>query len=151
MDFDTPSFRMFSVQRTDSRAITPKKATSNSAGFDLYSIENLTLKSGERCVINLGLKMAIPEGYYGRVAPRSGLALKYGIDVMGGVIDIDNDYRGEVKVILINHGSEDFVIHAEDRIAQLILEKYYTEEFVTPTNSLLKTLRGDGGFGSTGN
>lgn len=149
MEFDMPSFQVFAVQKIDSRATVPKKATSNSAGFDLYSIENLTLKSGERRVINLGLRMGIPEGYYGRIAPRSGLALNYGIDVMGGVID--NDYRGEVKVILINHGSEDFEICAKDRIAQLIIEKYYTETFVGVTKSLVKTARGDGGFGSTGN
>lgn len=149
MDFDMPSFQVFAVQKTDPRAIIPKKATNNSAGFDLYNIENVTLKSGERKAINIGLRMGIPEGYYGRIAPRSGLALKHGIDVMGGVID--NDYRGEVKVILINHGSEDFEIKPKYRIAQIILEKYYTETFIGVTKSLVKTERGEGGFGSTGN
>ena len=102
---------------------------------------------GKAC-IQTGIAMAIPEGNYGRIAPRSGLAAKHFIDVGAGVIDAD--YRGEVKVLLFNHGEDDFVIQPADRIAQLIIEKYTPSEIVEVDGKLDDTLRGDGGFGSTG-
>lgn len=117
-----------------------------SAGCDLSSIENYTLKPGERKLFKTGLYMAIPNGLYGRIAPRSGLAYKNGIDVMAGVID--EDYRGEIGVILINLGQEDKQINVGDKIAQMIFENYTRCDF-TVVDELDDTNRGIGGFGST--
>ena len=129
--------------------ILPKKSTLGSAGFDLYGIEHKHLATGQRCLVRTGLSFSIPKGYYGRIAPRSGLAVKYGIDVLAGVID--SDYRGEVKIVLINHGDEDFNIKPGDRVAQLIIEKYASHVLIKEEDNLESTHRGEGGFGSTGN
>lgn len=138
------------IKKESSKAIIPYKSTSGSAGFDLYSIENKTLKKGCRCLIDTGLKIKIPQDYYGRIAPRSGLAVKHGIDVLAGVID--SDYRGLVKIVLINHGEKDFEIKAGDRIAQLIIEKHaWNFKNMVEVEELEDTTRGSGGFGSTGN
>jgi deoxyuridine 5'-triphosphate nucleotidohydrolase len=102
-------------------ACTPTRGSKFSAGYDLYSAENITVKTNNRSLISIGLAIKVPEGYYGRIASRSGLAVKYGIDVGAGVID--SDYTGPVKVLLFNHGDEDFVVSEGDRIAQLIIEK----------------------------
>jgi len=129
----------------------PTRATPGSAGFDLKasfpSQPSITLRPGERSLISAGIKIAINPGYYGRIAPRSGLAIRYGIDVLAGVID--SDYRGEVGVMLVNHGNQDFIINDKDRIAQLIIEKIYEGELGV-VNSLSETQRGEGGFGSSG-
>jgi len=117
-----------------------------SAGCDLSSTEFHTLIPGERKLFKTGLSIAIPSGLYGRIAPRSGLAFKHGIDVMAGVID--EDYRGEVGVILINLGREDKTIYVGDKIAQLIFENYTRCGF-EEVNSLDETNRGAGGYGST--
>ena len=100
-----------------------------------------------RALVGTGIALSIPDGLYGRVAPRSGLAVKHCINVGAGVID--PDYTGEVKVVLFNHGTEDFEIKKGDRIAQLILEKCETP-MIKEIGLLEETLRGDGGFGSTG-
>lgn len=107
----------------------------------------VTIKGGSRVAIPLGFAIEIPEGYYGRLAPRSGLAYKFGIDVLAGVID--PDFRGEVKAILLNTGFENFVVHTGDRVAQMILEDATAW---TPSEkfSLRDTDRGVGGWGSTG-
>lgn len=118
----------------------------NAAGYDLYSTEEYTLKPLERKLFKTGLKMAIPVGLYGRIAPRSGLAYKRGIDVMAGVID--SDYRGEIGVILINFGQEEKKFSIGDAIAQIIFEHYTPATFVRKEN-LDETVRGEGGFGST--
>lgn len=94
-----------------------------------------------------GIHIALPEGHYGRVAPRSGLAVKHGIDVGAGVVD--SDYRGLLGIVLFNFGTEDFQLHAGDRIAQLVIEKISNPE-VEEVESLEATERGSGGFGSTG-
>lgn len=100
-------------------------------------------------MVGTGLKMAIPTGYYGRVAPRSGLAVKNFIDVGAGVID--EDYRGELKVLLFNFGDQEFTVNKGDRIAQMVLEKYSQARLVTVAEGELdSTERGVGGFGSTG-
>ena len=118
-----------------------------SAGYDLSSCETLTIPAGKKALVKTGLQIACPEGTYGRVAPRSGLAHKHFIDVGAGVIDAD--YRGEVGVILFNFGEQDFEIKPGDRIAQLILEKISLSE-VEEVDDLTVTERGAGGFGSTG-
>lgn len=141
------------VQKLNEHATLPTYGSSGAAGMDLYanfSAEGIGMGSiapGERRLIKTGIAIAIPRGHYARVAPRSGLAFKNGIAVMAGVID--EDYRGEVGVILINHGTEDFVVKHGDRIAQLIIEKY-TPCLPIEVSSLDDTERGAGGFGSTG-
>ena len=138
---------VFSAMKLSSRAKIPKKANSSDAGFDLYALNNGCIAPKMRLAIETGLAVAIPRGWYGRVAPRSGLAHNFGIDVLAGVID--SSYRGEIKVILINHGTGDFSFEAGDRIAQLVLEKC-GEWQIQEVESLDQTVRGEGGFGSTG-
>ncbi len=133
------------IKKLHPNAQTPQW-NNKSAGCDLFSIESYVLKPGERRLFKTGISMAIPEGLYGRVAPRSGLALKEGIDVMAGVID--EDYRGEIGVILINLGQNDKSVSAGDKIAQLIFEKYHRVDF-SISDSLDETTRGAAGYGST--
>jgi dUTP pyrophosphatase len=136
------------VKFLNNNAKIPKKGSDNSAGYDLYSIETGVIKPRERRLIKTGLVLEIPSGYYGRIAPRSGLAFKSGIDVMAGVID--SDYRGEIGVILFNTDNIcDFIFGVGDKIAQIIFEKHYDFD-MTLFNDLNETKRGDGGFGSTG-
>jgi dUTP pyrophosphatase len=125
----------------------PTRGSRLAAGLDLYSVEVLTIQAGQRAVVGTGLSVAIPEGFYGRVAPRSGLAIEQGLDVLAGVID--SDYRGEIRCALINHGSEPVLIEVGQRIAQLIIEAIATPE-PTWADELEETARGAGGFGSTG-
>ena len=120
--------------------------SSGAAGWDLSALCAVEVAPGDRKLVPLGLALELPYGCYGRIAPRSSLAVR-GIDVAGGVID--SDYRGEVKVILVNHGQEALRIDPGDRIAQLILERCAKVDLVT-TTALAGTQRGDGGFGSTG-
>lgn len=138
---------MLKFQRLESNAILPTRGSLESAGLDLYAIEHVVLLPGDRIGIKTGLAVEIPKGYYGRIAPRSGLALRNGIDVMAGVID--PDYRGEIKCLLVNLGDADFEIKLGDRIAQLLIEKV---AMFTPTwgNELTESARSAGGFGSTG-
>ena len=133
------------IKKLNDAAVIPMW-NNKSAGCDLSSIESYTLKPGERKLFKTGLSVAIPEGLYGRIAPRSGLAYKNGIDVMAGVCDCD--YRGEVGVILINLGQEDKPIATGDKIAQLIFENYNRCSFEVVDN-LDDTARGSSGYGST--
>ena len=128
-------------------AAIPKRATEDAAGYDLASAEETVVPAKGKTVVKTGISIAIPEGCYGRIAPRSGLAVKNFIDVGAGVIDAD--YRGEVGVVLFNHSDEDFKVKQGDRIAQLILEKICTPQ-VKETVELPSTVRGSQGFGSTG-
>lgn len=128
-------------------AFPPKRQTSGAAGYDIYSDEDIVIPAGERKLVSTGFAVAIPKGYYGRVAPRSGLAVKKSIDVGAGVID--NDYRGEVKVLLVNHGKEAFEVKQHERIAQIILESIAICE-IEIVDELEDTERDTGGFGSTG-
>jgi dUTP pyrophosphatase len=136
-----------SFEKLDPNAVLPTRGSRSAAGLDLYSIEAIILNPNERQLIRTGLAVAIPEGFYGRVAPRSGLAIKKGLDVLAGVID--SDYRGEIGCLLHNVGEERINLPAQSKICQLIIEK-----IVTPTavwaNNLSETDRGSGGFGSTG-
>ena len=136
------------IKLTDFNAQIPTKGSEHSAGYDLYSCCNALIYPQERMLIKTGIVLEIPEGFYGRIAPRSGLALKNGIDVMAGVID--SDYRGEIGVILYNTDKNTpFHIKIGDRIAQLIIEKYYTFD-LQQAEDLNVSERGTGGFGSTG-
>ncbi len=127
----------------------PSYATVGSAGMDLRAAETAILKPGARALIATGLAIALPEGYEAQVRPRSGLAVKHGVTVLNSPGTIDADYRGEIKVPLINHGSEDFVIARGDRIAQMVIAAVTTVELVE-VEVLDDTARGAGGFGSTG-
>jgi dUTP pyrophosphatase len=136
-----------SFKKLDERAVLPSRGSFYAAGLDLYSIEDLTVEPKQRYLARTGLAVAIPEGYYGRVAPRSGLATKNGLDVLAGVIDAD--YRGEIRCLLYNTGDEMITLPARSKICQLIIEKIITPEAVW-ANEINETNRGGGGFGSTG-
>lgn len=124
------------------------RANFSDAGADIRSSEDVVVPPLGRAVVPTGVRMKIPEGYYGRIAPRSGLAHKYGIDVLAGVVD--SSYRGEIKVILHNTDkNEEFRVFAGDRIAQLIVEKHYNFDFFE-VEELDSTERGAAGFGSSG-
>jgi dUTP pyrophosphatase len=135
------------VKRLVPQAVLPTRQSEGAAGYDLTSVEDVEIQPGQRACVSTGLSMAIPEGYYGRIAPRSGLAAKNGLQVGAGVID--SDYRGLVKVLLFNHGSEPVWLPPNSRIAQLIFEKIGAPE-VLEVENLDDTVRGEGGFGSTG-
>jgi dUTP pyrophosphatase len=131
----------------------PAYETSASAGMDLRaavpSDEPVTLAPGERDLLPTGLQIALPEGYEGQVRPRSGLAHRHGVTVLNSPGTIDADYRGEVKVLLVNHGAEPFVVERGMRIAQLVVAEHAHVSWVTQ-EALEETVRGPGGFGSTG-
>lgn len=129
----------------------PKYETSGAAGIDVRANikEAAVLKSLDRTLIPTGIKMAIPEGYEVQVRPRSGLALKYGITMLNSPGTIDSDYRGEIKVIVVNLSKDDYTIEPQERIAQLVLNKVEQIDFEVVDN-LDETTRGEGGFGHTG-
>lgn len=127
----------------------PAYATEGAAGMDAVAAEDVTIAPGGRHAVATGLAMAIPHGYEIQVRPRSGLALKHGITVPNTPGTIDSDYRGELKVILINHGAEPFAVRRGDRVAQLVLAPV-TRATWLPVEELDETQRGEGGFGSTG-
>jgi dUTP pyrophosphatase len=128
---------------------TPSYASQGAAGLDVVAAEDLTLAPGQRSAITTGFAIAIPEGYEVQVRPRSGLALKHGITCLNTPGTIDHDYRGEVKVILANLGSEPFEVRRGERIAQLVPAPVLKADFVE-VELLSETSRGAGGFGSTG-
>ena len=127
----------------------PAYATEGAAGMDVVSAEDVTIAPGARHPVATGLALAIPQGYEIQVRPRSGLAFKQGITVPNTPGTIDSDYRGELKVLLINHGTEDFAIARGDRVAQLVLAPVVQAAW-QEVEELDATARGDGGFGSTG-
>jgi len=136
------------IKKLHIHAKIPTRANPNDAGADLYSIESIVIPPLSRSVVKTGIALEIPVSYYGRVAPRSGLAAKHGIDVLAGVID--SSYRGEIGVVLLNtDSSNSFTINVGDRIAQLIIESHYNPVFIEALD-LLETNRGEGGFGSSG-
>jgi dUTP diphosphatase len=134
-------------KQLDARAVLPKRGSALAAGLDVCSIEEINLGPKQRVMARTGLGVAIPPGFYGRVAPRSGLAAKSGLDVLAGVID--SDYRGEVCCLLYNTGDETIDLPAGSKICQLIVEQIITPEAEWATD-LDETARGAGGFGSTG-
>jgi len=131
----------------DSRAHLPTKGSADAAGFDLYCMDHVTVSPGSRGLIDTGVSVAIPTGWYGRVAPRSGLAVRHALAVHAGVVDAD--YRGTIKVALFNHGDQAIDFGPGDRIAQLVIERCSTGVMVQ-VNELPGTARGDGALGSTG-
>merc|ERR1719436_1614137 len=135
------------VQRLRPEAVLPVRGSKDAAGFDLAAVEKAVVEPGGKAVIKTGLKVAIPWGTYARIAPRSGLAAKKMIHAGAGVVDYD--YRGEVGVVLFNHGAEAFSVEPGDRIAQLILESISMAP-CEEVEELDETDRGAGGFGSTG-
>ena len=142
---------MMKVKIKSDSGTLPFYETEGSAGMDLkaYIEEPVTLKPGQRMLVPTGLYIELPVGYEAQIRARSGLAIKKGIGLVNGVGTIDSDYRGEIKVILINWGDEDFVIENGDRIAQMVIAKYERIEW-EKVDSLSDTERGSGGFGHTG-
>ncbi len=134
-------------QKLSEKGKVPAQATFSDAWYDLFTVENHILKPGERKLFKTNIATAIPHGYYGRVAPRSWLAYKHGIDVLAGVID--SGYRGDIWVILINFWTEDFAVNEWDKIAQFIIEKCHYVEW-QETDTLPESQRGEAGYGSTG-
>jgi len=135
------------VKRVSDKGKLPTRGSPFSAGYDLYGAVKTIIPARGKALIDTQISIAVPAGTYGRVAPRSGLAIKFGITSGAGVIDAD--YRGIVFVLLFNLSDKDFEVQEGDRIAQLILEKIHTPE-VVEVEDLDETLRGSGGFGSTG-
>ena len=139
------------VKKLNPKAELPKYKTEGSSGMDLMAlIENpITIKSQNSALIPTGLSIAIPEDVEVQISPRSGLAAKSNISVLNTPGTIDSDYRGEIKIILFNHGKEEFTVNNNDRIAQMVLMPVLKAEF-KEVEELPKTIRGSGGFGSTG-
>jgi dUTP pyrophosphatase len=127
----------------------PARATAGSAGFDVASAEEGTLAPGERRLFGTGFRVAIPEGYEVQIRPRSGLALKHGITLPNTPATIDSDYRGELKIALVNLGRDSFEVTRGMRIAQLLVARVEPAEF-RAVEELPPSVRGEGGFGSTG-
>ena len=134
-----PSFGVLRVQKLSNNAALPKRSTEGAAGYDLCAAQDCTIPAGGKGLVKTGISIQFPTGLYARIAPRSELALKRFIDVGAGVVD--HDYRGEVGVVLFNHGDQDFVVKMGDRIAQLILEKIDTPP-VEEVQGLDSTVRG---------
>lgn len=141
---------LFLVKLLSDRAVLPKRGSAGAAGYDLSSATDCVVPARGRYVVPTDLAVAVPSGTYGRVAPRSGLAVHHFIDTGAGVID--EDYRGSIGVVLFNHSAVDFPVHQGDRIAQLVLERILTPgiTIVPADEDLDATARGRGGFGSTG-
>ena len=130
----------------------PCHATEDSAGLDLRAAinENIILKPGQRALIPAGFLMAVPKGYNAEIRPRSGLAFKHGITVLNSPGTLDSDYRGEIKILLINLGENDFVVERGMRIAQMVIQKYEKATLIATDSLDLNTSRSSGGYGSTG-
>ena len=141
------SIETLRFKQLEPRAVLPKRGSALAAGLDVCGIEALEIEPRQRVMARTGLAVAIPPGFYGRVAPRSGLAAKNGLDVLAGVID--SDYRGEIVCVLYNTGDETIKLPAGSKVCQLIIEQIITPE-ATWSSDLDETARGAGGFGSTG-
>ena len=137
------------VKLLHSEARLPTRAHPGDAGADLHSVDEVVIPPGERREVGTGLALAIPEGYAGFVQPRSGLAFKHGIMVVNSPGLIDAGYRGEVRISLYNSGSQPFAVAAGERIAQLVVQRVAEPQFVV-REELPDTVRGPGGFGSSG-
>ena len=135
------------IKRTNVNAKLPVRGMAGAAGYDLTAAQAAVVPAHSKCLVKTGLAIAIPADCYGRIAPRSGLALKKFIDV--GARVIDSDYRGEIGVVLFNFGNDDFVVNMGDKITQLIFERIKTPE-LKETNELEETGRGSSGYGSAG-
>jgi dUTP pyrophosphatase len=136
------------IKYLSEHATCPVRATEKSAGYDLFSAYDYEILPNSHGIVKTDISIQMPTNCYGRVAPRSGLSVKFGVQTGAGVIDAD--YTGNIGVVLFNHGTANFVIKRGDRIAQLILECIKTPEVVV-VREIHETARGEGGFGSTGN
>ncbi len=143
------STMQISYRKLDGELPTPQHAHDGDAGVDLYAREEVKLQAGEWRAVPTGIAVAIPEGHGGLVLPRSGLAARHGVGVVNGPGLIDSGYRGEVQVVLINHGGEPVMVQRGERIAQLVVVPVATQQFVE-VDELPPSARGRGGFGSTG-
>ena len=139
------------IKKLDSSVQLPTYKTDGASGMDLMAhIEKpINLEPGKSCLVPTGLSVAFPKEYEIQIRPRSGLAAKNNISVLNAPGTIDSDYRGEIKIILFNHGSENFIINKNDRVAQMVLTPVMEME-LEEANELPKSVRGEGGFGSTG-
>ena len=137
------------IQRLDNSLPLPSYKTHFSAGMDLYSRIDVVLKRGEITLVPTGIAISLPEGYEAQIRPRSGLALKHGLTLLNTPGTIDADYRGEIALIMINVGKEDFVVEKGMRLAQMVITRYEKVEF-EEVDALPDSQRGTGGFGSTG-
>ena len=137
------------IEKTDVKAIIPFKAHQGDAGFDLFSIEEISIKPMERKLIHTGIKLQLPKNTEAQVRPRSGLALKHGITVLNTPGTIDEGYRGELCIILINLGTEEFKVEQGMKIAQMVIKPTLSLD-IEEVVELDETSRGEGGFGSTG-
>ncbi|XP_074270577.1 deoxyuridine 5'-triphosphate nucleotidohydrolase-like [Silene latifolia] len=143
----TPASAFLKIKKLSDKAVIPSRGSHLAAGYDLSSAVEIKVLARGKALVATDLSIAIPQGTYARIAPRSGLAWKHSIDVGAGVIDAD--YRGPVGVILFNHSDVEFEVKVGDRIAQLIIQKIITPD-VFEVEDLDSTVRGAGGFGSTG-
>nr|WP_312985508.1 dUTP diphosphatase [Clostridioides sp.] len=137
------------VKRLNQEAKLPSYAHIGDAGMDICSIEDTTIKSGETKLIKTGIAIELPKWFEAQIRPRSGLALKHSITVLNSPGTIDECYRGEIGVILINHGNEDFKVEKHMRIAQMVIKPIYSVDILEVDN-LTESKRGESGFGSTG-
>ena len=138
---------LLKIKKLHTDAKMPSYAHHDDAGFDLFSLENCKVKVGERVAVPTGIAMEIPEGFVGLIWDKSGLAVKHGINTIAGVVD--SSYRGEVVVALVNNGESDYTFEKGHKVAQMIIQRKETMEFVE-VKELSDTVRGAGGFGSTG-
>lgn len=143
--------QILEIKKINAEALLPIRQTVQSAGYDLsaFLTEDIVLAPGERTLIPTGIMMAIPEGLEGQIRPRSGLAINHGIGLLNSPGTIDADYRGEVKVIMINHSRENFIITNKMRIAQIVFSRVISLNIVEK-EQLSVTNRGEGGFGHSG-
>ncbi|MFT4343274.1 MAG: dUTP diphosphatase [Candidatus Woesearchaeota archaeon] len=137
------------ITKSHENAIIPTYAKKGDAGVDLTAVEKYVLKPGERTLIATGLRIALPDGYEAQIRPRSGLALKHGISIVNSPGTIDAGYRGDIGIIIINHGNSEFVVEQGMRIAQMVIKQVEQAVF-EECESLDETERGSGGFGHTG-
>ncbi len=135
------------VKKLSDTATIPTRGSAVAAGWDLYASQECIIPARGKAIVSTDIAIAVPVGYYGRVAPRSGMAWKKHTDIGAGVIDAD--YRGPVGVVMFNHSEEDLKIEVEDRVAQLVIEQISMAP-LTEVESLDDTERGEGGYGSTG-
>lgn len=140
---------MIKIMKIDPDAVLPSKAHPTDAGYDLYAAQTLTIQPGESALVGTGIAMALPAATEAQVRPRSGIALKHQVTVLNAPGTIDADYRGEVKVILINHGRVPFHIEKGMKIAQMVIAPVLATQ-LSEAASLDDTQRGEGGFGSSG-
>jgi len=136
--------------KSDESINTPMKAHQTDAGFDLPSAEDVTVYPGKRCIVDTGISLETPIGYFAMITPRSGLAAKHGITIVNAPGVIDSHYRGNIKIILLNTSEDTFKIKKNDRIAQMIFMEHVNFVYLEEVETLNTTDRGDGGLGSSG-